>query len=551
MNARKNWLMAPLVLILAVLSGGWLVEQGVEEERNTRGRTRVIDQVMNLVKRAYVEPVDESQLYSAAIEGILEELGDPNSAYLEASDFEDVSIRTEGEYGGVGLEIVDRDGYVTVMNPIPGGPGIRAGVRTGDRIVEVEGQTMVGAGSDAAADVLRGTPGTSVSLKIQRPGVETPIPFTIERALIEVKSVPFVTMLDGGIGYVPLQIFSETSPREVRDAVEALQVEGLRGLILDLRGNPGGVLDAGVGVSDLFLDRDQAIVETRGRAPGQNETYSASTREAFRDLPVVVLVDERSASASEIVAGALQDHDRALLVGRRTWGKGSVQSLYTLSSGDVLKLTTARWYTPVGRSISKDVEERASIFEEAALSLSGALIPRPVAEERPRFESAGGRSLVGGGGITPDLTVYPDTLAIAEQDAVRELYRQAGALNRVLFDHVVRYVAAAGDLTLDFPVGDAVLQGLADSLAEEDILVDPETYSAARRYLQYRLESEIALQELGEEAQFLRLMPHDREVLRAAALLREHTSQEQLLRVAAELDAEGARAGARAGMDTP
>lgn len=547
MNGRRNFLMAPLVLVLAVLTGGWLVEQGVQEERNTRGRDRVVDQVMSLVRNAYVDPVNEADLYSSAIEGIMSELGDPNSSFLEASEYEDVSIRTEGEYGGVGLEIVDRDGYVTVMNPIPGGPGLRAGIRTGDRIVSVEGTSIIEAGSDAAADMLRGRPGTEVALEIERSGVETRIPFTIERALIEVKSVPFFTMLDEGIGYVPLQIFSEVSPREVRQAVDSLQIRGLRGLILDLRGNPGGVLDSGVGVTDLFLDRGAAIVETRGRAPGQDETYAATAREAFKDLPLVVLIDERSASASEIVAGALQDHDRALLLGRRSWGKGSVQSLYTLSSGDVLKLTTARWFTPVGRSIDKAADERVGVFENAALSLTGALIPRPpVEEERPTYTSDGGRTLEGGGGITPDLTVYADTLNPAEQEAVRSLYREAGTLNRVMFDHVVQYVADHPELDPEFPIGQAELDALRASLSSGEVEIDPANIRDASRYLMYQLESEIALQGLGVEGQFRRLMRHDEVLNKAAELLRTHQSQQKLLEVAASEEA-----GAQSRMGAP
>ncbi len=542
MKGLRSLVVAPLVVILAVLTGGWLVEQGVETERSARSSDRVLDQVMSLVRRAYVEPVDDADLYSSAIEGVLRELGDPNSAYLEASEYEDVSIRTEGEYGGVGLEIVDRDGYVTVMNAIPGGPSLRAGIRTGDRIVEVEGEDMVGAGSSAAADALRGKPGSSVSLKVRRPGVESPIAFEIERALIEVKSVPFVTMLDEGVGYVPLQIFSETSPREVRDAVDSLQVRGLRGLILDLRGNLGGVLESGVGVADLFLERGMDIVETRGRAQGQSETYSGSSREAFRELPLVVLVDERSASAAEIVAGALQDHDRALLVGRRTWGKGSVQSLFTLQGGDVLKLTTARWYTPVGRSIDKPADQRAEVFEDATLGLGGSLVPRPSDEERPTFTSTGGRTLFGGGGISPDIVVYPDTLALAEQTGVRKLYQDAGVLNQALFDYVVHEVSERTELSADFELTDADLAAFRAELEGRDVTVDAEAFAASARYLRYQLTSELALQGLGEEGRFLRLMTHDRVLQRAADLLRTHHSQATLLEVAAAA-AEASQAG--------
>ena len=201
--------------------------------------------------------------------------------------------------------------------------------------------------TEEAVELLRGPPGTEVTVKMLRPGVEEPIEFTIERATILLRAVPFALMLEPGIGYVPLQTVSETSSREVRAAVDSLRGEGLEGLILDLRGNPGGLLDEGIAVSDLFLEAELPIVETRGRAARQSQTYSSSSPDRYRDVPIVVLVDGTSASASEIIAGALQDHDRAVVVGETTYGKGSVQSLFRLTGGDVLRLTTARWYTPV------------------------------------------------------------------------------------------------------------------------------------------------------------------------------------------------------------
>ncbi|HSR43552.1 MAG TPA: S41 family peptidase, partial [Longimicrobiales bacterium] len=313
MKLRRSVLTPGVILLVAVFTGGWFLQKGVGQEQNVYLQVRLLQEVVDHVSERYVEEVAPRDLYDAAIDGVIRDLNDPNTAFLEASEYENLRIRTEGEYGGVGLEITERNGWVTVVTALPGTPGTRAGIRAGDRISEVEGQSAEDWNVNQVVERLRGEPGTDVELRVRRPGVESPIPFTVTRAKIELHSVPFVTMLEEGIGYVPLQVVSESSSREVREAIDSLASEGARGLILDLRGNPGGLLDQGVAVSDLFLGRDAEIVETRGRASGQNEVFRARDRETHSGFPVVLLVDAQSASASEIVAGALQDHDRALI----------------------------------------------------------------------------------------------------------------------------------------------------------------------------------------------------------------------------------------------
>ncbi|MCA9737028.1 MAG: hypothetical protein KC645_05340, partial [Gemmatimonadetes bacterium] len=356
-----------------------------------------------------------------------------------------------------------------------------------------------------AVERLRGQPGTEVELTIERPGVDGRLTFTVRRARVEVKSVPFHVLLEGNVGYVPLQVFSETSTDEVIAAIDSLQSEGAHGIVLDLRGNPGGVLDAGIAISELFLPASVDIVETRGRAAHQSETYRArGSGPRYPALPVAILVDERSASASEIVAGALQDHDRALLVGFRTFGKGSVQTLFPLTGGDVLKLTTARWYTPVGRSIQKEREEQRAALASGALSPFGQLVPRGEVEDLPTFTSRGGRTLMGGGGITPDLTVRPDTLDTAAQEAVYALYESGGALNQALFDFVVRRVGGAAESGRPLPeVTPALMSDLRRALEERGVEADEAVWEAAEPYLRNSLRQELALQGSGELQQFL------------------------------------------------
>ncbi|MCK5923671.1 MAG: PDZ domain-containing protein, partial [Methylococcales bacterium] len=267
---------AVAVVASAVVVAGWLLQDGVGRTDNAYLRVRVLQEVIDRVESSFAQEVEYDRLHESAIDGLFRDLGDPHSSLIPASSYENLRIRTEGEYGGIGLEVADRNGWVTVVSPIPNTPGARAGIRSGDQFFEIEGvpaDTMV---TDQAVEMLRGRPGTEVSVRIIRPGVDEPIPFTIERAEIQLRAVPFGVMLEHGIGYVPLQTFQAGSEREITTVLDSLrEAEGARSLILDLRGNPGGLLDAGIAVSDLFLDVDLSIVETRGRASGQNETYSA------------------------------------------------------------------------------------------------------------------------------------------------------------------------------------------------------------------------------------------------------------------------------------
>lgn len=529
-------IVAPIfIVVLSVSAGGWLLQQGVDRAENVYVRVRVLQEVVDRVESSFVDEVDPGSLYESAIDGLIRDLGDPHSSFLPADEYEDLRIRTEGEYGGVGLEVTERNGYVTVVSPIPGGPAGRMGIRAGDQFFEIEGvraDTMV---TDQAVELLRGRPGQEVTVKMLRPGVEEPIEFTISREVIRLMAVPFAVMLDGEIGYVPLRTVRETSAEEVRAAVDSLRDEGMKGLVFDLRGNPGGLLDQGIAVSDLFLERGQGIVETRGRAGDQNETFQASRPDRYPGLPVAILVDGGSASASEIIAGALQDYDRAVLIGETTFGKGSVQSLYRLTGGDVLRLTTAKWFTPMGRGIHLDPEVRRNGERSHTLSISGQLVDPVELEGRPTFQSAAGRTLYGGGGITPDLFVMPETLSAAEVSAVQRLFARGGGFSLALFNYAVEYVSEHADLEPGFAVSGADLRDFFATLPDFGAGVDLADFEGAERYVRYQLEGEIALQAWGEAGQFRQLQGHDRQLARAIEILQDAESPADLLEeVAAE-----------------
>ncbi|HUP52702.1 MAG TPA: S41 family peptidase [Longimicrobiales bacterium] len=527
-SARRSLMGPAVVFLLSAVAGGWLLQEGVDRAENVYVRVRVLQEVVDRVSASFVEEIDERSLYNSAIDGLLRDLGDPHTSLIPASDYEDLRIRTEGEYGGVGLEVSDRSGYVTVISPIPGGPAERVGVRAGDRFYSIGAVRVDTLITDQAVALLRGRPGTDVTVQMLRPGVEEPIEFSIERAVIRLRAVPFAIMLEDGVGYVPLLTVRETSSSEMIAALDSLKQEGLRALIFDLRGNPGGLLDEGIAVTDLFLEEDQVIVETRGREDEQSDTFRARSSDRYPGLPVVVLVDPASASASEIIAGALQDHDRAVVLGETTFGKGSVQSLFRLTGGDVLRLTTARWYTPAGRSIQLDSVARST--ELHVLSLSGQAVLPPDIEGRPEYLTDGGRTVYGGGGITPDLYVTPETLGPDEVEGVRRLIPRFGRFSLALFSYAVEYVQVHPDLEPGFALGDADLDAFYATLPEHDTQVSRDDFDLARRFVRYYLEREIALQAWGDAGQFRQTQPYDRQVQRALEILEGVRTPAELLR---------------------
>ncbi len=304
------------------------------------------------IKRNYVSEVEDHDLLDNAIKGMLSGL-DPHSAYLDAKEFRDLQVGTSGEFGGLGIEVGMEDGFIKVISPIDDTPASRAGIRAGDLIVRLDDTPVKGMTLSDAVSMMRGKRGTDITLTLMREGVDSPLRITITRDVIRVQSVRWEE-LEPGFGYVRITNFQARTARDLVNAVESLRESGpLQGLVLDLRNNPGGVLNGAVGVSDAFLE-DGLIVYTEGRLQESQFRYSASPGDVAGGAPMVVLVNEGSASASEIVAGALQDHNRAVIMGSQTFGKGSVQTILPLAQETAIKLTTARYFTPDGRSIQAE-----------------------------------------------------------------------------------------------------------------------------------------------------------------------------------------------------
>ncbi|MGB5131007.1 MAG: S41 family peptidase [Steroidobacteraceae bacterium] len=355
MSDPKRMLLAGLAGgILGVMLAGagfWLAGREQSSTDLPRRDAKLLSEVLDRIRADYVERTDDHKLMSSAIRGMVGEL-DPHSMFMDAGEFEELKIATEGNYSGIGVEVTLDAGAIVVISPIDESPAARAGIRAGDRIVAVDGKPVEGTALADSVAHIRGEPGTIVKLKIGRQSAPVPLDFAIERAVVSVHSVRH-EMLEPGYGYLRISQFSDTTGPDFDQALEALQAQAgghLRGIVLDLRNNPGGVLDAAVEVSDAFLERG-IIVTAEGRAPEASFRMDAAAGDLSRGARIAVLVNEGSASAAEIVAGALHDNGRATLLGRKTFGKGSVQTVLPLTGGQALKLTTSRYFTPSGVSI--------------------------------------------------------------------------------------------------------------------------------------------------------------------------------------------------------
>ncbi len=363
----------------------WLTRHGHEQPGIPARDERLLAEVIGLIHDDYVDKTDSHKLMSGAIRGMVGEL-DPHSAFMDADEFEDLRIATEGNYTGIGVEVTIENDVLTVIAPLDGSPAARAGIRAGDAILSIDGRLLTKEPLAVAIASIRGEPGTVVKLGIGREPLPHPLEFAIERALVSVHSVRF-EMLEPGYGYLRISQFSETTGTDTKAAIRALEQRAggrLRGLVLDLRNNPGGVLDAAVEVSDAFLDKG-TIVSAEGRSKESRFRMEAMSGDLVRGAPVAVLVNEGSASAAEIVAGALRDNGRAKLLGQKTFGKGSVQTVMPLEDGQALKLTTSLYFTPSGVSIHKRGLEPDLPLPMPAVTALGA---EPTGEHDPEIRAA-------------------------------------------------------------------------------------------------------------------------------------------------------------------
>ena len=509
--------------LIATVVGATVQMRAQEDRATKRDMLEIFTRTLIQIERNYVEEEDPVELIQSGIEGMVQSL-DPFSDFLTPDESEEWKVRTQGKFGGLGIQIGIRDGWLTVIAPIEGTPAYRAGLRAGDRIIKIEGKSTRGIKLQDAVKVLRGKPGTQVTITIKRPGVEEPLDFTITRAIIEIKSVPYYTKLDGGVGYVRLTQFSSHASREVKAAIDSLLAQGCNRFILDLRSNPGGLLREAIRVSNLFLPKGKAIVFTRGRAWNSDTVFVAPMEpEVDPEIPVVVLVDPGSASASEIVSGALQDWDRALIIGDTTFGKGSVQRIYPLGKGYQLKLTVARYYTPSGRSIHRERKRAKVSFQELIEENQDTLQADTTENEvRPVYYTKKlHRVVYGGGGIVPDIVV--------ERKPPHSLVSKAFSKS-AFFDFAVQYYNEHPDIQSidEIQITDDLMAQFKDYLKEKGVEFTDEEFQEAKDDLRYYLSMDIAEKYFGTKGRYAMSLRTDPVVKKALEVLESAKSVEDL-----------------------
>jgi carboxyl-terminal processing protease len=519
--------MALTLIASGALVGGLFGERAQGTANHYAEYLRRYTDVLRIVENEYAREVEPGELVHASIRGMLRTL-DPHSNFLERRDYVNLQERQKGSYHGLGISVQMIDGNLTVVSPVEGTPAYRLGIRAEDIISKIEGEETRGMMLDEAVKRLRGPKGSTVTISITRAGYDQPLDFTIVRDEIRLRSVPYAFTLDDDVGYVRIADFTETTASELEESLQSLKEQNVRGLVLDLRDNPGGLLDQAVSVSNKFLEKGSLIVYTRGRTPGSDQEYIANRPSTDDTLPLVVLVSRGSASASEIVAGAIQDHDRGLIVGENTFGKGLVQSIYRISEGNGLALTTAKYYTPSGRSIQRDY---SGSFDDYYFSARSQEPPAPQGELK---HTDAGREVFGGGGIAPDIHVaYPQPakaiLALSSHRAISAYSayfaskdgRTPDVAGAGVQPDEIRTKRSQNIRLIDrtFTVDDEVLEDFFRFLTEEEIPFSREELLENRDRLALVLEGEIISSIWGMEAAQHIYISHDPQVRRAIEAL--------------------------------
>lgn len=504
------------LLVVPIVAGGFLLQ-----EPPVRANALLFDQVLTLVRQQYVDTLPTTMAYEKAARGLVRELNDPYSELQSPKQSEDFNRSTGGRYGGTGMAIQQQSpGVIVVDRVFPNTPAGDGGVREGDRILSVDAKSTSTLELGQVSNLLRGEVNSQVAVVFSRPGVAEQIKLKFTRRVVHVPAVAFTGVFGDHIGYIPLQTFNENTAEEVRAAVEGLSKQGARGLVLDMRENGGGIVEQALETASLFLREGQEIASVRSRNQ-PNEVLKSAGRHVSPDIPLVVLLDGGSASATEIVAGALQDHDRALVIGSTSFGKGLVQSVYSLQGGYQLKLTTGKWYTPSGRSIHR---ERSMLANGQFVEIHPDSLADSV--QRPTFKSDAGRMVVGGGGIRPDVVVGDDTISTMEREFLRVTASKIQAMNTVLQDYALEL---KGSVEKGFTVPATWAPELMRRMAAANVKIDEKYDATARAFLTRDLAHRVARISFGEAAAKERGLAEDHQLLRAIELLERNKTQSQLL----------------------
>jgi carboxyl-terminal processing protease len=514
MRKCRSLVVAVLAVALSALAGGMYGRVQAGQDEITQ-QYRVFTAALEAIDREYVEEVPSDRLVYGGIEGMLKTL-DPHSSFLDPRQYADMRQKQEGRYYGLGISINVIDGDITVQSIFEGSPAFRKGLRRGDVIARIEGESAKGWTTEDAVKQLKGPKGTTVNISIKRRGYDQLIDLEVVRDEVNMVSVRGAFMIDDQTGYLKLSEFTENSNREIGAALEQLTAKGMKRLVFDLRDNPGGALDQAIAISNRFLPRGDMIVYTRGRVPNAAQDYRATARGDYTDLPMVILVNRNSASASEIVSGALQDHDRALVVGETTFGKALVQSVYRISENAGLALTTGRYYTPSGRLIQRPWD--GSFDEYLTYALRDQSQDGGAARDRSSSDvkfTDSGRKVYSGGGIEPDKFMAGPVEGFAPTRFGRQLYARGA------FANFADQFMAEGDTRLSvankgrkpiakgFTLTDSMVQDFRAMLKNQRITIDEEAFQTDLHFVRAMMRYEIDLALFGVEEARRNLIQQD------------------------------------------
>lgn len=488
------------------------------------------NQVLSYTQSNYYEPVDTETLVNAAIIGMMDEL-DPHSVFIPAEQLKTVEESFRGDFEGIGIEFQIVNDTLTVVSPITGGPSEELGIRPGDRIIKINSKDATGITNDEVREKLRGPAGSKVSVTIFRLGVKEPVEYEITRAKIPLYSVDTHYMIENNTGYISVSRFSSTTFDEVNEALADLKKDGMKQLLLDLRGNPGGYLDQAFRMADLFVPGNNMIVYTKGRKPQYNEEYHASETSEYEKMPVVVLVNKGSASASEIVSGAIQDWDRGIIVGETTFGKGLVQRQYELPDNSAIRLTISEYYTPSGRGIQrnfKDKKKKEDYYSEISdrEEEDGENFNHESEKDStlPVFKTKGGRVVYGGGGITPDYIVSSKDITDYTTDILKK---------NVFYEFVLSYLDRKGDeiksrfgdnlekFVKEYSITENEIKNFIAFAGEKEVKFNEEEFIADSDYISARIKAQIARNYWKNKGWYSVLLKVDNQVSKALTLFDE------------------------------
>lgn len=496
MKSKISYFFGLTILIFGILTG-IQIQKAISTD-NFQEQLRKFSDVLSLTRKYYVDEVDSQKLVESAINGLLSEL-DPHSVYIPPKQLEQVEEEFRGNFEGIGIEFQIINDTIVVVSAIPGGPSEALGITAGDRIVKINGEPYKKITNEDVRKKLRGPKGTKVDVTIYRPSIREFLDFTIVRDKIPLYSVDAYFMIDKETGYISLSRFAQTTFDEVKAAVDSLDKQGMRKLILDLRNNSGGYMSEAVKISDLFLDQGKMIVYTKSRIPEFEEEYRAVRPFKYEKLPLIILVNNGSASASEIVSGAIQDWDRGLIVGERTFGKGLVQRQFQLSDNSALRLTISRYYTPVGRLIQRDYTNKDKIdyYRESLDSdtTEGENIEHTLEQDttKPVYTTPKGRKVFGGGGITPDYIIKSPSLTKFTSSLLRK---------NLFYQYILSYLDKNGKAIQskykdwrtfknDFSVSESLLNDFIEYAKKQGVEFNKEQFEKDKEYIVARLKAQI------------------------------------------------------------